>query len=427
MAGQLQKQDYAERDRLFRAADDYLERARSLVGRLEREQDSLYEWAQRMISEIRQFERSRDDVRRYLRYMREAGKAMAEGNLDEAEAVLVGSAKPAAKTDEEKSEVEALRQRIMLRRQRDAYTKNIRQAVAMAKENKIDEAAAAYDEAAIVVESIRQSLSEQEYKDMKQEAEAGKVFLLVQAACRRGAAQADALEKKRDRLRAAEQYRQVADSVRQARGKLPADEYNELTGKYNPQALTAKADELEHDHWLKKGYEDLEAGRIGPAQENFKKAQKLKDSSAARTALDSIEKRKNYQAVLGKAEGLFRAKSYEAAREEFREARKYPGSDSRHIQSRISSCDYHILLAKAEAAKAQRKWEEARQYYRQAKGANPSGSATVDALLEELARERLFVELMDAADRAAKGRDWPDAVAKLQECRSCARGRPRWT
>ncbi len=409
----------------YKAAEQAYAQADKAVRRLERDERSLYEWTQDMRNELGALEAFRTRVQKFRQAMADAERARDADDLARAQKILETRARPEAKSPAELARVAAMLQSVEVEQRQEEYRGHRSRGDALAEQGNVEEALAAWDEALRVLDKTRDRLSDKDYNELKQKVESRKVALTIRTDCLRALAAARKIAKlKGQQLEAAAAFRKVAAKVLKAKELLSPEDYKGLVALADPAKLKSEGDTVEHDYWLEKGYEALGAGRTKPAEDFFQRAKKVKDSPRVQQALAEIEKKKSYYETLRSAEKLYAEKSYEAALEAFAKALKFRDADRKHIQSRQASCNYYIHLAKAAAARSERKWEEARRSYLRAKQFRPSAGDTINALLDQLTRERVFAELMDAAERAIAKKAWSEAVTILLDAK---KARPRST
>ncbi len=397
VARQAEVMEYFCRARLAALEDDWntaytqFGSAGDLTRQLQRSRSELYKWTQGIEQQLQDFDAWLTSRRQYTIAIDRAKKAIAVGELEEAEKILKKDAARLALTSEQIAEIQALRRRISEEQKQTEYSLYVSRGDEMASGGDVDGAMAAWDKALAVLESARDAISPDIYAGMKQKAEKRKAVLRTETNFAAAMTEAKEAEKAKNFLVAATAYEKAS--------KIKPDE---------AEPLLAKIRDLRHDHHLQLARRHLAANKMRDAEKELQKAKSYKESSEVETELKKILQKRTYRSLLGQGNRLFRQKKYEAALEKYEAARKL--SADAELRGKITDCKYHIELNKAEAHRVKAEWNEAEAAYNKARRIKPSASAEVDARLELLRQDRTYAEQLAAAERALKAKDLKKAL-----------------
>ncbi|MCD4699197.1 MAG: protein kinase [Phycisphaerae bacterium] len=367
--------------------------ADKLTKQLQRSGGELYKWTQERERELREFDSWLTSRRHYAIAMDRAKKAIADGELEQAEKILTTEAGRLALSDEQVAEIQSLRRDIKEKQKQGEYWRHIRRGEELESSGNVDGAIAAWDQALAVLESARASLTPKMYTDLKQTAEKKKTVLKTETNYAAAIADAQKAEKAGNLLAA-------------------ADAYEKANGIKTDETSLSKSRDLRHDHHLRLGRRHLAANRIKDAERELKKAQSYKVSSEIETELKNILQMKNYKSLLGQGNGLFQQKKYEAALEKYEDAGKL--SSDAELRGKITDCRYQIELNVAESHRVKAEWVKAETAYNKARRIKPAASAEIDARLALLRQDRIYAEQLDAAKKALKSRDLNEALTRAE-------------
>ncbi len=373
--------------------------AEEATKQLQRSRGELYKWTQERERELREFKDWLDSQRHYVIAIDRAKKAIADGELEEAEKILTKDAGQMTLSDEQVAEIQSLRRDIKEKQKQGEYWQHIRRGDELEGIGNVSGAIGAWDQALAVLESARASLEPQMYADLKQTAEKKKTDLKIKTDYAAAIAEAEKAEEAGNLLVAADAYEQ-ADKIK------PGEN------------LAEKARQLRHDHHLRLGREHLAANRMKEAEQELKLAQSYKASSEVEIELKRILKIKDYNSLLGQGDDLFRQKKYEAALEKYEAARKLSSDADAELRGKITDCSYHIELDVAEAHRVRTEWIEAEAAYKKAKRIKPAASAEIDARLGLLRQDRTYAEQFTAAQKALEARDLNEALIRAEAAKN---------
>lgn len=360
---------------------------------LQRSRGELYKWTQERERELREFDSWLTSRRHYVIAMGQARKAIAAGELVQAEKILTKNAGQLVLSDEQVAEIQSLRRDIKEKQKQGEYWQYIRRGDELADSGNADGAIAAWDQALAVLESARAALSPKMYADLKQTAERKKTVLEAEANYAAAIADAQKAEKAGNLLAAATAY-EKADKIK------PSEK------------LANKTSQLRYDYHLQLGRQYLAAKRMKDAERELKKAKSYKASSEVEAELKKILQIKDYRLLSGQGDSLFQQKKYEAALEKYEAAGKLPADAE--LRGKITDCRYQIELNLAEAHRLKAEWADAENAYNKARQLKPAASAEVDARLAMLRQDRIYAEQLDAAKKALKARELNDALARAE-------------
>ncbi len=396
MAGQAEVMEYlclarlAAMDGDWNAAYAQFESADKLTKQLQRNRGELYKWTQERELELREFNDWLTSQRHYVIAIDGAKKAIADGELEQAEKILTNAGRMTL-SDEQVAEIQTLRQDIKEKQKQGEFWAHFHRGEQLGGAGDAAGAMAAWDKALDVLEAARTTLTPKMYEELKQTAEAKKSALKTKIEYDAAIDEAQKAEKAGNLLVAADAYEQA--------GKIKPSEN-----------LANKARQLRHDHHLRLGREHLAANRIKEAEQELKLAQSYKMSPETDNELKKILKIKDYNSLLNQGNNLFRQKKYEAALEKYEAAGKL-FSDA-ELRGKITDCSYHIELDVADAHRVRTEWVEAEIAYNKAKRIKPAASAEVDALLELIRQDRTYAEQFAAAQKALEARDLNEALIR---------------
>jgi len=403
-------------ERNWQETDQYVVRADEVLKEVERSGGEVKDWVRDVQRELSDFRDYWDGQRVYEEGLEEARKAMEAGKLRTADKILLEKAGPAAATREQFAKVEGFRKEISEKEKQEAYWQLVQRGEEQAAEGDVAGATACYDQAIKVLEDGRKTLDLKIYTDLKRTAETKKNALLARTRYQ-AALKAARRQDKKDPLEAAKAYREAVAVFESFRGKLPPDEQKQLLAIADPAVLADTARDLEHDYWLEQGKGHLAAGRIRDAQRDLEKARQIKDSSAVRAELAKIQESKDCAALVFAGDRLFRDKNYAAALEKYQQALKFESASRAELSGKVTDCQYQLELTAAQGHMAKSEWDQAKAALLRAKRIKPANSPQVDAMLDQLGRDRDFIRLMAEAQKAREMGKYGDAIARLTEAK----------
>ena len=377
------------------------------------DRSSNQELVQRFRDELTGLEADWRNMRQYVQGMAEAEAAIEEGKLDKAKGVLEGGVGRNL-SEEQRARVAAMKLDIETKEKEVRYWELIRGGEVLEGEGKVNEAVAAYDQAAGVLDP--KALDAKTYKDLQTGATDHKNILVARTDYLKAVRDAKSLAK-RDRLGAAMAYRKAAAAFEDAKGKVPARAQAELLAIADPAQLTEQAVDLEHDHWLLEGKGHLAAGRVSDAERDLNKAKALKNSAAVRAELDKIQAQRDFDNLVAEGDKLYRQRNYAGALEQYQRAMKFESGSRAAVVSKIGDCQYFIEFGLAMGHEAKGDWDQAERALNNAKKMKPANAPQIDAMITRLQQKRAFARYMAEAERACQSQDWSEALRKLDEAK----------
>jgi hypothetical protein len=379
---------------------------------LQRKHDSLYDWTQKMDTELAEFRAYWLQRREYATVLKDIQQARSEADLDAALALVKDRGWKTAQLVEEEKQLRQLEQEIRETQKQTEYLGHVQRGDELAKKPDVSGATAEYNQALAVLESAKGTLKPAAYESLKKAAETKRLRLQVRTNFQ--ARLADAKKVSASKLLQAKAYLAAADVIKSAEKELPPGDNKSFYDALKPDVkeLASLANGLQHDHFLDEGLKSLQADRVTDAEGQLKTAQSFRDSPEVRKALEKLQGEKDFRRIVADGRRLFGEKNYEGALEKFQAAVKIKPADQ-ELKGRMDECNYHIAFAKAEGFRAQKEWAKALSEYQRAKRAKPDRSAEIDARIALVKQQEGYDTHLAAAEAARAKGNWAEAMARL--------------
>ncbi len=385
--------------------DNCLKQVTQMVEDLQRDRSELYAWTQRMQQEdIPNFRDYWSEQRRYADYFKQAEEAIARGDLDVADDILLKKVGTLGGLPKEQiRKIQNRRREISEMKKQGEYTALLSKGDALAEQGQVDEAKEAYRDALEVLKGAEATLPPKLYTNLKQIAESKLTTLDLETKYEAHLASAKKLVSQRRRLEAASEYDEAVQMARQLKRTKAADQ------------IAARAKQLRYDHYLELGQQFLTANRLKEAKETLEKARTVMPSAKVEDLLKKITGLQIYRSLVGEGQQLMRRRSYDAALEKFQAAAKL--NQDAALKSNMRECRYQIKIREASNFRAARDWAKAIAAYNQAKQIDSTRGAQVDAVVQQIHYEKTYYELFAAAEKSRKEKNWKMFLIQIDQMR----------
>ena len=401
------KLDYDEMGNALQSADEMATRA-------QRDRSELLSWTREILQEriphLREFQQNQ---RLYHKYLAEARSAMEAGDLAKAKGILSETGDMMGRVrvllGEQARVIFSLRQDIGEKEKQGAYWAEVRRGDDLAKLGKVTDATEAYNEALAILKDAKGTLPEKIYTDLKQTAENKKILLGLTVEYQKALTEAKKLDKKRDYQGAAAQYAKAAQAAR----ALGRDDANDLA---------ERAKQLRHDYHVEQGRKYVSTNELAKAEDEFKQARAILDSSVVRQELAIIQDMVTFKKLFGAGQALQDQNDFEGALAKYNEANKYrPAARKLNLDKSLSTntreCRFQIKKREGDAHRSAKEWSGALQAYTLAKRIDPGRASMIDAAIQEIGYEQSYDEDLQAAQRARKEKSWTLFMAQIERLR----------
>ena len=383
--------DWDETTKQYKSAEDYLKD-------IQRSRSDLTPWTREMENVLREFDEYWVHQRQYESAMDKARKAIADGQLDAADKILLNEAGKLATAGEHMDEVQVIRRDIAEQQKQGEFWVQLKKGDDLARQRDIEGAKTAYDGAVEILEPLK-AQQPKIAGDLKAMAEGKKQQLIVETAYAQALKKALDAEKQGNKLDAAAAYEEAIKIK-------PSD----------PDKLAKRVENNRFDYWMAQANEHLAAGRINQAEEALKNAGQIKKGSpAVADQQQKVQKLMDYQKLASEGDRFLGQRKYAEALERYGMAGKMSPPDA-ELRGKMIDCQFYIQLATAKSLRIAGDYDAAIKAFLEARKLKPT-ALEVQAEIDLIKTEVAYKTAMSQADALRKQGKWPEALQKVLDAK----------